>query len=118
MSAQHDEAPAGAAARGPRELENTLGSAASFCSTSAVLYTRMCEAIAHCEQTLEAELEELPIEDQLRACAQIAGNYEPESVVCEIRVRAERCFNVLLRDAAGLPPKNKRDAKWLAGFRE
>lgn len=92
--------------------------AAAAQGTSAALYDRMCEAIAHCEETLESALNDLPIEDQLRACAQIVGNYEPERVVCEIRMRAEHHFNVLLRDAAGFPPKNKRDAKWLAGFRE
>jgi len=136
MAARHDETPAGAAARGSEEVAHAVShhdatTEAARTSIraevvlrddvaeSAILYDRMCEAIAHCEETLRAELNKLTVEEQLRTCARIiARNYALERKVCEIRLRAEHYLSVLLRDAAGLPPKNKRDAKWLARFCE
>jgi hypothetical protein len=78
----------------------------------------MCAAIAGCHASLQAATDALPIELQLAAWAHVARNTEPEQQACQIRLRAERCHAILLRDAAGLPPKNKRDAVWLAQFGE
>lgn len=74
-------------------------------------YDQMCRAIdAMHSQSMDA----LSLAD----CKRLASNLEPERPAGEIRLRAERFYTVLLRDAVGLPPKNKRDAAWLARFDE
>jgi hypothetical protein len=77
-------------------------------------YTRMCTALdaMHDNMLNPAFVESLT----LAQVARIALNTELESRVCALRLRAEHAYAVLLRDAAGLPPKNKRDAAWLAQF--
>jgi len=98
-------------------IEQTPHGAASFCSSSTPLYDRMCAAISCCHSTLEADLDALSREDQLQVCLRIIrSTYELERKITEVRLRAERGFNVLLRDVAGLPPKRKRDATWLRNF--
>lgn len=79
-------------------------------------HNAMCTAIDACHVDLLAQVDALPIEQQLAAWAHVAHNTEPEQQACQIRLRAERCHAILLRDLAGLPPKNKRDAAWLAQF--
>lgn len=82
---------------------------------SAGLYERMCSAIAACHLNDEAASIQGPAA-ALSACLKQALNTEPERMAAEIRLRAERCHSTLLRDAAGLPPRNRRDAAWLAQF--
>ena len=78
------------------------------------IYARMIAAIEAVD--LDKMLEGQTAEEQLRLCRQIATNFEPAHMVSEIRLRGERCHAMLLRQAAGLSPKNRRDAKWLATF--
>ena len=78
-------------------------------------YDRMCEAISICAESFESDLARLPTDEQFRVC-QVISQAMLENKVAEIRLRAERSQAVLLRDAAGLPPRNKRDAKWLANW--
>lgn len=92
-------------------------------------YDAMLAAIDECFDSLEADLDQLPPAQQLQALAKIVSTepglklragakFCPERKVAEIRLRAEYGLSTLLRDAAGLPPRNKRDARWLAGFDE
>lgn len=85
---------------------------------AAMAHDAMCEEIERCHATdeLEREIARLPLVEQLKAWHRIASNLEPERMACEVRMRAERAYTLLLRDAAGYPPKNRRDARWLAGF--
>lgn len=79
-------------------------------------YDRMCAALDTMHDNMQnpAFVQSLTREQ----VARIALNTELESRVCAILLRAEHAYTVLLRDAAGLPPKNKRDAAWLARFDE
>lgn len=82
---------------------------------NASVYERMCAAIAASHSNDEAASIQDPAA-ALSAYVAQARNTEPERKAAEIRLRAERCYAVLLRDAAGLPPRTRRDAAWLANF--
>lgn len=81
-----------------------------------MLHDKMLAAVDACYADALAgfpAIEALPPADRLDAFMRIASNLSPERAACEIRLRAEHRYSVLLRDAAGLPPKNRRDARML-----
>jgi len=83
--------------------------------TGVTSYDAMCEAIKRCESMLASDLDKLSVAEQLRVCAYIIKtNQDVERKAREVRLRAEYGLGILLREAAGMQPKNRRDAKWLA----
>jgi hypothetical protein len=83
--------------------------------TGSTNYARMCSAIEECERIDEAAAIQDPAA-RLAAYVRQARNTDAERQASAIRLRAEWCYSILLRDAAGLPPKNKKARAWLARF--
>ena len=73
-------------------------------------YDAMCAAIDACHAMPDDVFSKLSLDE----CCQIASNVDAERMAAQIRLRAERRLGILMRDEAGLKPKNKADAAWLA----
>ncbi len=84
---------------------------------SAGTYDRMVAAIEHCAHVMDADLDALPPAAQLNACAAIINTIaQQQTRLAEIRLRAEWCCMALLRDAAGRPPRSRRESAFLANW--
>lgn len=81
----------------------------------SAVYDRMCAAINSAHELDEAAGIKDPVL-RLAVYVRQARNTSAERQASEVRLHAEWCHGVLLRDAAGLPPRTKKAREFLANW--